>query len=681
MSLVSLTIRLIDQVSGIAPRVIGSVDRVGASIARVQGQSGGFGKLGEGVNTLGARLAGVGAGILGLGAVANSYGRKLQSTVKASAEFENDLIGISRTGNMANEQLTSLRNTVLRLAPSVGILASDIAKTAGNLINAGIDSANAEKMLEPMTRVARATKTALEDVDKASLGLFQNLNIPADQLESTFDKLWTATKRGNFELKDMAAHFQKIASRAQGVGMSGQSAAVELAAAAEIVRQGAGSPGQAATNLDNLLVKLKSPQTLKKFQEYGVDLNKEINDGVTRGQSPLETVILQARKVLAENKDITAGNLFQDMQAQAALAKLVEKYEEFISIRDEAMKSSGTISEDFAAMMKTTKAMLDKLDAEIDARQKKWAKAGEPWTNWRTDKLSGINKWLGGLTERFPRLSAAFASISLGVTDMLSVMGQLGEPLLGIMSALAIGKFLGIGKVLGGVGRAAFGLLSRIRFVFTFLGGMFAELAVIFGPLILRGLMALGPFIMSGIAGLVALLSNPVGWAVLAVAVAAALAYYFREPITKGFQEVSDWIGEKWKELCNWFTSIDVSGFFAAGSKIITSLWDGMKSIAQQLLGWAGSLVGKLKSLFSFSVSPSVGGAASPGAGGGGAVLQKQSYGGGLTPAPGLQRQASNTFHNTFTINGSDNPETVAQRIVNALDRQRQAGLYDGALA
>ena len=126
-------------------------------------------------------------------------------------------------------------------------------------------------------------------------------------------------------------------------------------------------------------------------------------------------------------------------------------------------------------------------------------------------------------------------------------------------------------------------------------------------------------------------------------------------------------------------TADDGAAMEQGGRAMMSKFWEGLKSIGEKLLNWASSFAGNLKSLLSFSISPTL---SLPN--GAPLVLQPQSYSGGgdkLTPAPGLQRQASMTFHNQFNINGSDNPDTVAKRIVAALDRQRQSGLYDGALA
>jgi TP901 family phage tail tape measure protein len=674
MPLVSLIVRLVDEVSSVAPKVVNAVKGIeGAATAGAPAA--------EKFDKIGTSIAGVGLGLAGLWAASVNLGNNLQGNVKRGAAFEDMLEGIARTGELADGQLASLRDTILKLGPQLGRTPSQIGEVANSLVAAGIAPDRVEKMLEPIGRVAVATRSGIADISKAAQAMFQNLEIDADRLESTFDKVWLAAKRGNFELKDMAQYLPAIAAAASSRGMKGEAAAVEIAAAAQIVREGAGSPGQAATNLKDLLLKTSAPQTVKAFSKVGIDIKDAIEKGMAQGQSPLETVILQTKKALAENSGLTVGDLFHDQQAQLALAKLIEKYEEFVKIRREAMAAGGTIGTDYAAMSETELAALNRLDAAIDARQKKWAKASAGMSIWRSNLLAGLNTWVGNLADRFPRLSRAIAGVSMALADVVPMATQLGQPLLALASTMMIGKFLGLGKVVGGIGRILLLALLPLRFLASGIGRMLVSLATTLGPMLFGAIMALGPIIMKAVAGLIALLSNPIGWAVLAAAVAAALIYYFREPIAEGFAQITEWIKTKWAELTAWFSGIDVSGFFAAGSKIITSLWEGMKSIAQQLLGWAGGLVGKLKSLFSFSVSPSVGGAPTGSTGGGAPVLQKQSAVGGLTPAPGLARQANMTFNNNFTISGSDNPESVARRIVAALDRQRQAGMYDGALA
>ncbi len=246
-----------------------------------------------------------------------------------------------------------------------------------------------------------------------------------------------------------------------------------------------------------------------------------------------------------------------------------------------------------------------------------------------------------------------------------------------------------------------------------------ARLAPLFarlGPALLVGLAALGPILLRGLFIVLRLLTGPVGWALLAaqlayvfraeigaalsglgtwlqerlklsfgnvaralaagpsglLALAATrLAYSFRAEIGAALSALGTWLQERLGSLFGGISLADI------GAQLMQSLLDGLKRAAESVMGWATGFVGRLKSLFSFSASPTItpkgGGASAP------AAIPQSYRPTGLTPAPA--RQASVTFNNTFSVNGGADPEGAARRILAALDRQRQASLYDGALA
>ncbi len=488
-------------------------------------------------------------------------------------------------------------------------------------------------------------------------------------------------------------------------------------------------------------MKTTAPQSVRKFREIGIDIKKAIADGFKVGRSPLETVILETRKALANNKGLTVGDLFQDQQAQLALAKLVEKYEEFIKIRDEAMKAEGTIARDFQAMSETTKAAFDRMDAAIDRRKKIWSKMLEPIEQWRAGAFERLNAWLAEMPTRFPRLASGAGAFAVAMADILSVAGSLGPALLGVASSLAILKLAGITSALAGLSRLlarslGFVFFWALRFPAAILAGVMQGFAQGLAPLA----AVLGPILLRVLSGIFRILAGPVGWALLA----AQIAWIFRAQLMQAFewlrglggqlldylrnvdfstlgtmlangltaalmlpgqigtkigaallsalqpagQSVLEWATDLGNQLVTHITdtasrllstlksaALTIVDFTDVGTKIMQSLLAGLQASAQNVIGWVTGFVGRLKSLFSFSASPSLTPQVAPGA----PAATPQSAPGNLTPAPAL-RNASVTYHNTFNVNGDD-PEIAARRIVAALDRQRQASLYDGALA
>jgi hypothetical protein len=105
----------------------------------------------------------------------------------------------------------------------------------------------------------------------------------------------------------------------------------------------------------------------------------------------------------------------------------------------------------------------------------------------------------------------------------------------------------------------------RIPFIMK-IGRALASLGRFVGPLLLRGLIALAPIVMQGLVGAFALLSNPIGWAIILGGAVLALGYYFRGPLMNAWRN-------GWAALKSWALSIDWKGL---GWSIADSLTFGL---------------------------------------------------------------------------------------------------------
>lgn len=701
MSLVTLVVRLRDEFSAKVPAIIDGIDKIDR---RGRGSGSGSGGKpgtpgvgpGAGGGISAKKMLGLGAVAAGLTVAAGKIERSMQSitqSIAKTAAFDHELKGLGQIGNLSDERLSTVRKTLLDLSAQFGRTGEEMLKGIfAPIVASGVDDVLAEKLLAPFARVAISRDAQFADVSNAGIALVKNLKIGEKEIESVFDGLVAAGDQGRFELSDMAKHFGNVASAAAEAGMQGKGAAFELAAALQVAREGAGDTSQAANNLVNLLRKIQSPQTVASFKKIGVDIKQAIADGVADGRSPLETIILETRKALDADPRLALSNLFGDMQVQAALGPLIREFDLFKKIMKEASEATGTVERGFRAMSSTLQADMDRLDASIDRRQKTWDKLVEPFMKMRTKLLTAFNDWLTSLTTRFPRLATGIGVAGLAFGELATAISNVWPTLLGVASSLAIGKIIGLGRVAISVGRAfgRFGaMIARglggaffwlLRYPAAILAGVMqgfvqglaplaARLAPLFarlGPGILGGLAALGPLLVRGIGMLARLFMGPAGW----VLIAGQLAWSFREEIGSTLSSIASWFQGRFQSLFGDISLADI------GAKLMQSLLDGLKRAADSVIGWASGFVGRLKGLFSFSASPTItpqGGTSPP------AAIPQSYRPTGLTPAP--SRQASVTFNNTFTVNGGADPEGAARRILAALDRQRQAGLYDGALA
>ena len=206
--------------------------------------------------------------------------------------------------------------------------------------------------------------------------------------------------------------------------------------------------------------------------------------------------------------------------------------------------------------------------------------------NW--EHLQGPMTVVAGLfallvAKAFP-LMTIFLGLVLVVDDFLAYL-QGGESVIGDFIKW-IQDLTGVSE---GVAQALAGLAG------TVLAGLGAAFLVApgvvlrtFGMLLVRGIAALAPLLLSAFGGLFALLSNPIGWAIILAGVAAALVAYFWDDLVAAWEGMPDRVKQLFAELAQAIVTFNWGG---VGIAIMTAIWDGMKVIGSQIADWFKSLV------------------------------------------------------------------------------------------
>jgi hypothetical protein len=202
-----------------------------------------------------------------------------------------------------------------------------------------------------------------------------------------------------------------------------------------------------------------------------------------------------------------------------------------------------------------------------------------------------IGAALGFLIARAFPLITAMILVGIAVDDFLAYL-QGGESVIGdfiawIQDMTGVSEAVAAGLAgLGGVVTAALGMAFLV-----------APLKVLglFGRLMLTGLTALAPVIMQGAVAAFALLSNPVGWAILLGGVAAGLIWYFWDELVEAWNNVSGKATELFSSLKDSFLAINWTD---VGVSMMNAVFDGMKLIGQAIRDWFTSLVPEWASEF-----------------------------------------------------------------------------------
>lgn len=336
---------------------------IGAALA------GGFrttiGQAVSGVRSLGNAVGGIAGqlGMLGgaLGALAGASGvAAIGAAVRNAADFEAVLGDIAITAGIGNDRLAELGARLVAVGRDANQSKEDVAAALRELVSAGLDLDDALEALPAIARTATASGAAIEDLARSAFVLMQTLKVEPSQLAAELDRLAFAGKQGAFELKDMARELPSLAASIKNIGLTGTAAVSTLAAALQIAKEGAGSAAEAATNVQNLFQKLASPETLRNWRRFGVDLTRLMETAIKEGRNPFEAVLEKLDQMLARKKSDPQrakllGALFGDIQVQNALKALMPNLERYKELREEIERQTGgTVTRDFAQRMELT---------------------------------------------------------------------------------------------------------------------------------------------------------------------------------------------------------------------------------------------------------------------------------------------------------------------------------------
>ncbi len=335
---------------------LGDLNKLGAASHGLEGRGG---------VRPGAAIAGVGAG-LGTLAAAIGAGR----AISGALDFEAALMDVAITAKMTDADLASLRTRIFDLSRASHQSKEQLSSGFRVMVVAGMEAAAATEALPAIARTATAANADIKDLAETAVVLMRTLKVSPGALAGELDRLAAAGDKGAFELKDMAQHFPTLGANVARLGLQGSEAVATLGAALQIARQGAGTAGEAANNLLNLLNKMTSGETITNFQEFGVNIPKVIDKAIREGKNPFEAILEKTNDVLGRFKTTggraeAMGKLFNDQQVQAALNAILPNMKQYRDLKADIMKSEGTVDENFSRRISTTAAAVTAAKNEL----------------------------------------------------------------------------------------------------------------------------------------------------------------------------------------------------------------------------------------------------------------------------------------------------------------------------
>lgn len=436
-------------------------------------------------------------------ATAVGIGLPLKNEYEVGADFNSRMTDIRQKAGLARAEGDKLGQQLRTSAVLVNQLPSALQDAADSLSGFGLDVPVAVKLTNPIGRTATAYKAEMEDLSKTSFAVIDNLKVAATESEITkvLDALAYAGKRGAFEIKDMAVSFPSLTASYQALGQKGVSAAADLAAALQIVRKGAGSSEEAGNNLANVLQKIGSPETEKKFAKMGVNLRQSMKDAAAAGKTPIEAIAEITNKALKGDLS-KMGYLFEDAQVQAGLRPLIQNLTELRDIRAGAMAAGGTVNKDFADRMQDDAEKAKALRiAAMDARLA-FSSALAPVLTPLIAKIAEGARHFQAWTKEHPKLVAFFAKAAVWGVIIAGIIGAIMFIVVPILAFIAA------------LGAAAAALSTTIGTVALWIAAIVAlVVAVVIAVIgIIKGWHKLAPIVAAAWSAMVDRIRAAIGW-------------------------------------------------------------------------------------------------------------------------------------------------------------------------
>lgn len=558
--------------------------------------------------------------------------------VGTAARKQDTIRDIAITGGMSEEDEAKLSLAVRSIARESGQFQTDVLQGMQVLVAGGVQGREElEGYGMVLAKVATATRASMDDLGATTLALRDNLGITDKELNESFNILASAGKAGLVELKDMAKFLPQLAPTFASMGITGQEAIVEMAAALQIARKGAGTNDEAATNMRNFLQKIFAPDTVKNFADAGIDLQASLKQLARDGIGPFEGTMRMVMEYMKSKSPQAAAefqkamqieddakreqalqrigeayalsDLFRDMQAMNFLRPLVMQMDEYKKIKAESLEAGkqDVLGEDFQKRTASPVEQAKRLRVEFDLAAESLGKALLPSALAVERALVPLIQRGADWMEQNQETVVLVAKVAAG---LLAFRGgllalRLGFNLLGGPVVSAAVKFLTFRSLLaGGIGpiRALFRLfgmsprmagllaggLGRAGSLVRTFGGGIARLGSLLGGALVRG------FTLAGRAAAVlgrALLLNPVGLLVTGIAVAAYLIYKNWDRIKAAFSAGWNWLKSMGPRLLR--QGLDMAANILPGAAVIKYVcenWEAIKAAFNKGVEWLKGL-------------------------------------------------------------------------------------------
>ncbi|KZX00990.1 hypothetical protein JL49_07990, partial [Pseudoalteromonas luteoviolacea] len=512
-----------------------------------------------------------------------ALGGAMITPIAAAVKFESVMADVRKVVNFESPAgFAQMGQDILRLSTHIPMAADglgDIVAAAGQagiarneLLTFAKDAAMMGVAFDMSGKEAGSAMTGLRSIFKLNQGEVVQLGDAYNHLSNSMD----ATARDMLNISNRAGSMGKL------FGLTGQQVGALGATFLELKTP----PEIAATGINALLLKLKTADKQgKKFSNALSTMGLSAEGLKASIEQDAQGALLSFLETVKQSDDIT-GTLADLFGAEYSddMAKLVDGldgYKKALSLIGQESKYAGSMQSEFKTRSETTANSLTLFKNQLNRLGVTVGSVLLPPLNAVLGVLGSVINTVATVAHTFPTATKVVVGLTMGLALLKvgSIAGGYAMTFLqgGALNVTKALKSMGIATTLNTLKLngfnasvaattasttalgAASGATSFATKIST-LGATLTAFSTVTLPAVVVGIRAMG----------VALMTTPIGWAVMAIAAGATLIYKYWQPI-------SSFMGGVW------------DGFVTSIKPVITSL-----APVGKLFGWVGDKIGSL---------------------------------------------------------------------------------------
>ena len=328
------------------PRAMQEAERRGARMAQIT----------AGMGMAARNAMGPVAGLLSIYGV----GRTMTAANRAFAENERAMTRVAVTADATSEAQRYAFRQMQDLSSQTAMPVDKVREGLESLVAAGRSLPEAMDFLPSVARTAQASGATVNDIAKSADAVGSAFKIAGGDMQHAFDIMATGGKLGQFELKDMARYLPSLAPAAAAIGMSGKKGLTDLVAMLQVLRKGSGTAEEAAGSMNNILQKMSSEETTKRYKKMGVDLDDMFKKGKASGKDMI-SVFMEATQLATKGDLGKLPNLISDMEFARGVRAMMMYRGELGKIRSQIdATANGAVGRDLERVLANSQASMDR---------------------------------------------------------------------------------------------------------------------------------------------------------------------------------------------------------------------------------------------------------------------------------------------------------------------------------